>query len=57
MDLNAMDIRDLKVAAYDILGNIEQLQNGLRDINVAIAHKIQENQENKEKQELQSTEA
>ena len=39
-----MELMELKAKAYDILSNLEYLQNQLKEVNQLIAKKIQEDQ-------------
>jgi hypothetical protein len=44
-----MELMELKAKAYDILSNLEYLQNQLKEVNQLIAKKIQEDQSKEEK--------
>ena len=41
MKIEEMDLKELKVMAYDLLASIQQLQNDLMNINVVITRKSQ----------------
>jgi hypothetical protein len=48
MDLQPLDINELKVMAYDYLAELERIQNNLRILNEEIAKRIKQKETTKE---------